>query len=364
MFKLAELKVCFLAGTLERGGAERQLVYMLRALRDAGAEARLLCLTRGEALEEEIKGMGVPVEFVGESGSRPVRLCRIVRELRRRPADVIQSAHFYTNLYVGGAGRLTRTKSVGAIRSDLFSELRANGILGRVGLFLPSHLIANSDLALQRAIVKGVRADRISLVRNAAALRSANGGAGKPDASSVRVLFVGRLIELKRPEVFVRVMSRVAQQLPGIPVKAVIAGDGPLKSTLERMAPTLGLGPDRLELLGEKSNVDEVYGSADLLMLTSAWEGTPNVILEAMGHGLPVVATRVGGVPNILTEDRGVVVNPGDEDALTAAAVRLVADPALRARLGRRGQEYVAGNHSLDALAGQLASVYERVLGR
>ncbi len=105
MLNLDELKICFLAGTLGRGGAERQLVYMLSALKRAGVQTRVLCLTQGESFEDEIKRLGVPVEWVGASGSRLVRLRRIIRSLRREPAHVLQSVHFYTNLYAALAAR-------------------------------------------------------------------------------------------------------------------------------------------------------------------------------------------------------------------------------------------------------------------
>jgi len=86
MNKARELKVCFLAGTLGRGGAERQLIYMLKALTTAGIPTRVLCLTKGEALENEILEMGIPVTWVGKSKWKPVRLCQIILEVIREPA--------------------------------------------------------------------------------------------------------------------------------------------------------------------------------------------------------------------------------------------------------------------------------------
>src|SRR5262245_59851234 len=112
MVDLKELRVCILAGTLGRGGAERQRIYMLRALKEAGIKTRVLCLTRGEALEEEILALGISVTWVGRSRWRPIRLCRIIRELLRESADIFQSAHFYTNIYVALAGRLLGIKTI------------------------------------------------------------------------------------------------------------------------------------------------------------------------------------------------------------------------------------------------------------
>src|SRR6266403_5610096 len=101
MRDFSKLKICFLAGTLEHGGAERQLFYMLRALCRRGAAPRLLSLDRGEFWEEPIRSLGVPVTWVGQQQSRLARLVRILRELRANPPDVLQSQHFFANGYVG-----------------------------------------------------------------------------------------------------------------------------------------------------------------------------------------------------------------------------------------------------------------------
>lgn len=362
MLELAGLKVTFLVGTLGRGGAERQLVYMLRALLGANASPRVLCLTRGEAFEGEIRRLGVPVEWVGSRGSRPVRLYHVVRALRRARPDILQSSHFYTNLYVAAAARIVGTREIGAVRNDLFSELSANGLMGRGHLYFPRHLIANSALARRRAVARGVREERIFLVPNVTEAGALNGRDGGDERSPVRLLFVGRLVEQKRPELFLRVLARANERLKGRRVEAVMAGDGPLAPRLRELAADLRLPPGSFEMIGEQSAMGGVYGQADLLMLTSEWEGTPNVVLEAMAHSLPVVATRVGGVPDVVGDDRGFLLDPDDEDGMTDALIRLATDARLRDRLGRRGREYVERHHSPDALAARLAAVYERVL--
>lgn len=359
---LNSLRVCFLAGTLGRGGAERQLVYMLRALQRAGAVTRVLSLTRGESFEREIKSLGIPIEWVGVYGSALFRLKRIVQKLRDEPTDILQSSHFYTNLYAALSARLLGIKSVGAIRSDLASELKVNGVAGRGHLHGPKFLIANSALARQRAITEGVAADRIFFIANVVDAKPPNGARKSNGQTETRIIFVGRLTQEKRADRFLRVVSRVMREVPKQSVKAIIVGDGPLRGRLETLASTLGLGANRLEFLGEQENMAAVYRAADLLVLTSDWEGTPNVLLEAMSHGVAVAATRVGGVPEIVCDERGLLAAPDDEDELTRAALRLITDASLRNELGRHGQDYVARFHSLDALQSQLTSAYQRIL--
>ncbi|MCM3874372.1 MAG: glycosyltransferase [Pyrinomonadaceae bacterium] len=373
MVDLKDLKVCFIAGTLARGGAERQLIYMLTALKSEGVNTRVLCLTKGEALEEEIRAIGVSVVWVGESRWRPIRLFRILQELRHQPANIVQSAHFYTNLYAAVAGRLLGIRSIGAIRSDLTSELKCSGIMGWGQLHLPGLLITNSKLARRRALDKGIHPDQIDVVPNVVSLKGVskklntpkNGYSGNGNgngAGAVRILFAGRLTEEKRADRFLRTLRMIVKERPDLTLTARIAGDGPLRKDLERLAAQLGLGRDHVEFLGELKDVQPFYYKSDFLMLTSDWEGTPNVLLEAMACGLPAVVTRVGGVPEIVGQDRGLMVEANDADGLTRATLRMIDDRSLRAALGHKGQEYVARFHSPKALREQLMALYGRFL--
>ena len=187
------MKVCFIVGTLGRGGAEKQLVFMLRALRNAGIETRVLCLTENESYESDIRGMGIEVEYVGNNQNRFARVLEIVRNIRKRPVDIVQSSHFYTNIYAGLAGRALRIPSIGAIRSNLASELKLHGFLGRFQLSLPHFLIANSDLGRRNAIAQGIARQRIEFVRNVVEIESNTLKAASDEQRDLTFLFVGRL---------------------------------------------------------------------------------------------------------------------------------------------------------------------------
>lgn len=354
------MKVAFLAGTLGRGGAERQLLFMLRALRDTGVEARVLCLTRGEAFEKPIRDLGIEVDHVGQSGNQLFRLGKIVQNLRSKPADIIQSAHFYTNIYAAVAGRFLGVPSIGAIRNDLTSELAANGRFGKWQLNLPKRLIANSQLAYDRALALGIQSDRIDLVRNVVETSTMR---TPGNDGTVNVLFAGRLVEQKRPEIFVKLAHEMKVKFSDLELSFSIVGDGPLRSKLERMSEELGLKAPFLNFRGEVGDMSAVYEESDVLVLTSEHEGTPNVVLEAMSHGIPVVATRVGGVPEILTDECGFVVDPANFGEILESLSILCKNPDLRAKMGAKGAEYVGKNHSIKYLQERLNSVYRDRLG-
>lgn len=356
------MNICFLAGTLGRGGAEKQLVFMLRALRQLGVSTRVLCLTKGEPYEDEIRNLGLTIEWVGESENRPRRLLKIIDCLRRERVDLVQSTHFYTNIYAGAAGKFLKIPSIGAIRSDLIYEIQSHKILGQWQISLPHFLIANSAAARRRLIERGVSPQKVEFVRNVVERGNAAPQANGLPPRELKILFAGRLDQNKRPERFVRLAAILRERFPKLPLRFQIAGDGELKSDLEIMAAKLGLLPETVKFLGVCPEMNKIYRQSDILISTSDREGTPNVILEAMAHGLPVVATKVGGTAEILDESRGFLIDPGDEKGLEKAAAELILNKELRFRLGSAGRAYVAQNHSLAYLQEQLIGIYERLV--
>ncbi len=356
------MKVCFITGTLGRGGAERQLLYMLRALRDTGIETRVLCLTRGEPYEATIEEIGIEVEWLGDSKSRIVRMLKIINNIRKRPVDILQSSHFYTNIYAGATGRLLGIPSLGAVRNDLTSELAANGIFGVLQLRLPGHLMANSKLALSRAKTLGISQQRAHFLGNVVEAENLNVRAQKAVHDSAHIVFVGRLVPQKNPELFVRFASRLVRDLPNRRLTFEVAGDGPLRGKLEHLVSESGFSAKQFDFSGMASNIDTVYRQADIVVLTSDHEGTPNVILESMARGIPVVATAVGGVPEILDHERGCLVEPRDVSGLVAAAAELISNPPLRRQLGENGRCFVRDYHSFTNLGNRLTNIYAKLM--
>lgn len=360
LFLEVKMKVCFIVGTLGRGGAERQLMFMLQALKNCGIWSRILCLTKDESYEDQIRSKGIKIDWIGSHENRGRRLLSIISNLKNDPPDILQSSHFYTNIYAGLAGKFLRLPSIGAVRSDLISEINLHGILGKYQVSLPKFLIVNSKLAYERAIDHGISPDKVEFVRNV--VETEMNGAKSSNASNIKMLFVGRLDENKRPEHFVKLAAKITESYADVPVKFQIAGDGELRKKLENMALSFDLSADKLEFLGICSDMQKVYEQADVLVSTSVREGTSNVILEAMANGLPVIATRSGGTPDILNDQRGFLVEPDNEKELINAATKLILDKGLRNELGENGREFVKNNHSLERLQEQLSGIYERLI--
>ena len=366
MRSLSKLKLCFLAGTLEHGGAERQLFYILQALCQAGATPRLLSLDRGEFWEEMIRGLGVSITWVGDQPSRLKRLFRVLKEVWKDPPDVLQSQHFFANSYVGMAARLIRAGGIGAMRNNGRTEVRESGRLGGwLNLHCPRTIAANSRMAIQYAVTQGVPASRLFFLPNVADTERFQPPGGSSN-NPLTLIAVGRLVKQKRLDRFISILGRLRADY-GLDVRGLIVGPGcqneDLRPELENQARRLGLSPDIVEFRGGVSDTRFVYREAAVCVLTSDHEGTPNVLLEAMASGLPVVAARVGGVPDIVQHGRtGFIFEPEDLEGFAAALARLTKSSELRTKMGQRARAFVEENHSLHRLPAYLERLYQLAL--
>lgn len=363
MTDLSMLKVCFLAGTLGQGGAERQLYYLLKTLREQGADPRLLSLTRGEFWEERIRELGIPVTWVGSSPSRLARLRRIIAEVRRTRPAIVQSQHSFTNLYAALAARAAGALEIGAIRNDAIREINDLGrIMGFLSRRLPRIMAANSRLGIRNLTAAGVDPSRLLLLRNVVDTDYFIPGERR-EAEPVRILAVGRMAPQKRFDRFLRIMARVARQT-SYPIEAVLAGDGPLRRGLEAQAAEMGLLKGAVEFVGNVTDTRALYHRADLLVMTSDWEGTPNVALEAMSCGLPVIATSVGDLPEIVEQGAtGALVAPEEEDLFAVKLLELIANRAALRGMGSRARDFVVANYSLLQLPSILRQFYDQCTG-
>ncbi len=175
------LRVAFVAGSLTQGGAEKQLLYGVRALRDLGADVRVYSLTRGEHYEPALADAGAAPLWVGRHGLPAVRVMTLARRLRQFEPHIVQSTHFFANLYAALGSRGRRRVGVGALRNDTTFEVDANGRWGKWLLRLPPVLIANSFAARRNAAALGRPPDRIFVVPNAIDLAAFDRGARQPE---------------------------------------------------------------------------------------------------------------------------------------------------------------------------------------
>jgi glycosyltransferase involved in cell wall biosynthesis len=173
---------------------------------------------------------------------------------------------------------------------------------------------------------------------------------------------VGRLSAEKGFDLLIRAVDQLLRR--GLDLELAIVGEGEEKSRLQDLIAELGRS-DRIRLLGYRSDITAVYEAMDVYALSSLREGLPNVLLEAMALEVPVVATRIAGVPRLIqAEENGLLVEPGSIEELTEALARLLGDEGLRHRLCAAGRRTVETGYSFTARMRKIQALYDNLLGR
>jgi glycosyltransferase involved in cell wall biosynthesis len=357
------LRVALLAGGLDRGGAEKQLLYVVRVLLAAGADVRVYSVRLEGHYRDALRAHGIEPVWLGTFGGPPGRLFRLVRLLSEFRPHVIQSTHSFMNLYAGLAGRWLGSPSLGALRSSLGFCRRANGRWTPWLMSVPAGLVVNSEAARREVRMESsVDPARLFVLPNAVdveeyAVEPRTGvaveGSGRPPAAA----FVGRLIPSKRLDLFLRALA--VTRASGVPLRGMVIGDGPELVPGRALASELGLLPEDCSFLGERSDLPSLLGTADMLVHCSDDEGFPNVLIEGMAAGLPIVSTPAGDSATIVsTGPSGLVVPFGDVEGMAAAMVRLATSPRLGREFGAAGRDLVRKRFSLANLSERLLDVY------
>lgn len=331
------MKVLFIGPSLGVGGAERQTSILVPGLRSRGIDARLIALDGGGFFEEPLQRKGVPLDVIGMRHQTDVG--RLLRSelVRGFVPDAVVSRGGVSGLYVGYA--LARWRRA----VHIYNDHRPAGLVNTLRREAMTRLIASRidyvvGVSADQAPVwsaRGYPAERFLVVPN---------GVGAPliaqskleirqelaiPVPAVVALLVARLYPEKQVPIFVRAVLRARETHPEL--IGLVAGEGP-----ERLAVhAASMGDPAIRLLGPRDDVPRLLKAADVFVCASRAEALPMSILEAMAAGLPILATRVGGIPGVIEHgESGLLVAPGDVDAMANGLATLAADPGLRASMG------------------------------
>ncbi len=351
--------------SFDSGGTERQMTELIRRLNRRKFDVHVACFQR--------KGVCLPrvQELVSEVAEFPIRSFRSLSTLtqfgafarwcRQRRVAVVQAADMYANAFALPAAALARVPLRVGSRREV-NPTRGDGLeaLQRFGYAAAHRIVANSEAGAERLRSEGVPPERISVVRNGLDLEAFALRLSPPRRH--RIVCVGRLRPEKAHEVLIAAVARLRPAWPD--VKLRIVGDGPREAELRELVARLGLR-DCVELLGHRDNVPALLRDADLFVLPSRTEASPNAVLEAMAAGLPVVASKVGGIPEAVTDGAtGLLVPPDDVEALAGAVFHLFATPSLGERLGLAARLHVQDNYSFARMVGAFETLYLSGLAR
>ncbi len=371
------LRVTHVVLALDTGGLERIVVDLIRVGRDQGHEPSVICLERPGNLASQVETLRIPLLCANKQpGLRFSTIERVRGLLRELKPHVVHSHQIGALFYAGPAARrekvpvVVHTEHINNIAKypALNRRIRTRLLWGLAGSFADRFCCVSDDIANAVKAYRTVPRRKVSVVLNGidtAAFDSTGDSEslrqklGIPRGAPV-IGTVGRLNEVKRQDLLIQGFANIAKADPQ--PHLLIVGDGPELQSLQRMAAALGLA-DRVHFAGYQARPEHFLHVMDIFALTSRLEGMPLAILEGWAAGRPVIASRVGGVPEIVTEGQtGILFDSGDEAALTGAMSRLLASPDDARRLGEAGREYVRSRFDLQVMAGTYNRHYRDLL--
>jgi glycosyltransferase involved in cell wall biosynthesis len=192
------------------------------------------------------------------------------------------------------------------------------------------------------------------------ALRAASRSELGVGAGEILLAFVGRVVPIKRLDLLLRALAQAMESEQRL--RLAVVGDGDERPRLERQAAELGIAAEVL-FLGYRRELRPIFAAADIAVLSSDNEGTPVSLIEAAAAGLPAVATDVGGVREVVSEDTGIIVPRGGVGELANAMVEMAADPQRREECGRAARRRALGRYGADRLLGDVDALYQELVG-
>jgi glycosyltransferase involved in cell wall biosynthesis len=365
-------KVLLLSTSLGMGGADRQILYLAHALRARQYDVRLISMTPLEEMGRRAVTEGLPITSLEMQRGRAEwrAFQRLVEVLQAWRPDVLTSFMYHANLLGRLAGRWTRHP---LIVTSIRSERNGSALRDRfmqLTNWMDDCCTTNSQEVADSLRQRGLLSNKVRVIPNGVDIAALTAPAGERLRTRTALglsptdflwLAVGRLTPQKDYPTLLQAFGGVADPS----ARLWIAGRGPLLEGLQQQAGGLAISPV-VKFLGVRDDVAALLAAADGFVLPSAWEGMPNVVMEALAAGVPVVATRVGGVAELVEADRsGFLVPARDPEALAAAMRKLMALPAEQRReMGARGRDHIAAHYSLEAMAERWIALYRELLSR
>lgn len=363
-------RVVYMAHAFMVGGAEEMVLNLVRYLPDR-FEPVVVCLHQAGPIGEEIRKTGVEFHVLGvEPGLRhPWHVLKIKRTLTSIGPDIAHTFLLTASLYGRFAAMLARVPVVIGTEVNIYESKRALHARAEGWLMRGTDRVVASAESVRQFYIGQIGADpaKVDVIYNAVdwaqlqttmARDAVRAQAGVPPLVPLAGI-IARLTEQKAHTVLFDAMATT----PGLEqLHLLVVGDGHLRKMLEARAETLGIAA-RVRFLGARRDLGNLLSAIDLFVMPSLWEGLPLSMVLAMGASLPVVATRVAGIPEVVQDGvTGFLVPPSDIAALGAAMARLVGDADLRFRIGAAARAFVEPRFGVDGYVASITELYDRLL--
>ncbi len=356
-------RITHVIATLDRGGTELQMAELATQVDRHRFQVDVLVLTRGGPTGRILDEGGISWRVLGKKGKiDPGCLFSLIRLLLHEPPDILHTWLFTSNTY----GRIAALAA--GVKRIIVSERSTDPWKGRlhraldVMLAVATDVICANSIAVKESLVENcIIRNKVRIVRNGvdcARFRPRNARdvrycLGLP-VECAMIGFVGRLAFEKNPEVFIDVARHVLAR--NDQARAVLFGSGELEECLRRQAGDIG---ERVIFYGDCDQPELAHAALDILVLTSRWEGSANVVLEAMACGRPVVAFRMAATSEIIDDGETGVLVDGAAEQIAEAVEMLLADPRRASDIGRKARSTVQTRFSMDRMVADWQALYK-----
>jgi glycosyltransferase involved in cell wall biosynthesis len=358
--------VLLLGDTLNVGGTEGQFAEVACGLDRSRWDLHVACVRAEGPLRARLEGVGLQPWSLGPSSFKSpglaVAILRLSAYLRRHAVRLVHCFDFYSNIVGVPAARLARTPVVIASQRDM-GNLRSRGqqSIHSIALGLATHILVNSEaIAAGLAHTRAARHNRLEMVPNGVDLARFEPVAAP---ASDELTTIATLANLRPEKGLIQLVEAAAIVTRKVPrARFVIWGEGALRADLEARIRTLGL-TGRVEMRGATREPAQALKQCQIFVLASLSEASSNVVLEAMATGLPVVGTRVGGIPGLVDDNRtGLLVPPDNAPAIAEAILRLIEAPAMASEMGAQGRARALAEFGMNRMHERIDSFYCRAL--
>ncbi len=364
------IRIVYLVPDLGMAGLQNQVVNLVNRLPSPRFGCQIVSFSSYAPMRDRVQGeWGTVVTLQKRRGNDPAVVSQLYRLCRRVRPHVVQTHNWGTLVEGVVAARLAGVPIVIHAERGTVETRTRNLLMQRLMSYFVTQILCVSEAHRQRlvqaggfpihkiqAISNGVDTDRFSPhTRPKATIRGRIG----LEPTAFYIGSVGNLRPVKNQRLLLRACATLSRRYPD--VHLLLVGDGPMREPLERLAAELGI-QKRVQFLGTRADVPEVLNALDVFVLPSLSEGMPNAVLEAMACALPVVATRVGGIPEIIEDgSTGLLFHPEDEARLTVILEELMQHEVKRQLLGAQGHKHILENFSLERMMQNYQMLYESI---
>lgn len=367
---MTPVRVVYLSHAYMVGGAEEMVLNLVRRLPNR-YEPAVVCIHSAGPIGEEIRKTGVSFNVLGLSPGllRPFDVLRLRDVLHRFQPTIVHTFLLTGSLYGRFAAMMAGVPIVIGTEVNIYENKRASHARFEKWLMRGTDAVIASAKSVKEFYVGQIGADpaKVEVIYNAVdwsqlattmTRDDVRASIGVPQ-DAIAAGIIARLTEQKAH----RVLFDALAQHPRLQqLHLVVVGDGELRESLQQRVATLGL-QQRVHFVGARRDLGNILNAVDLFTMPSLWEGLPLSLVLAMGAGLPVVTTRVAGIPEVVQHDvSGLLVPPGKSDELAHALARLVEDESLRRSLGEQARAFVRPRFGVETYVDAITGVYDRLL--